>query len=183
MAFRNKVIQHPGSGQMIRFIRTGRETNGSLLEMESSWEPGSTEPPMHYHPFQSEDFKVMTGELTVRINGVVEILKPGDTLHIPACTSHTMWNHSTEKTIVNWKVRPAKDTEYFLETGMGLATDGKVNRKGMPGILQIALTANRFSRVFRLSKPPFFIQKFVFLLLTPFAWMAGYRAVYRKYID
>jgi quercetin dioxygenase-like cupin family protein len=183
MAIRNKIIQNPGSGQDIRFLRTARDTNGFLLEMETSWKPVSTEPPMHYHPSQSEDFKIITGELTVRINGVLEVLKPGDTLHIPPRTAHAMWNSSGEKTVANWKVQPAKNMEQLLETGMGLAKDGKVNKNGMPGILQVALIANRFSGVFRLSSPPFFIQRLVFLLLTPIAWLAGYRAVYKKYLD
>jgi quercetin dioxygenase-like cupin family protein len=183
MASANKIISNPVSGQDIRFIRTGGETRGELLEMESSWQPHSAEPPMHYHPAQSEEFMVIKGELTVRINGITEVLKPGDTLHIPARTVHAMWNNSDGKTVANWKVSPAKDMEHFLETGMGLAKDGRVNEKGMPALLQVALTANRFSHVFRLAKPPFIIQKIIFIVLTPFAWLSGRRAVYKKYLD
>jgi quercetin dioxygenase-like cupin family protein len=183
MATPNKIIRNPKSGQEIRFIQTAKETDGVLLEMETSWLPGSTAPPMHYHPHQAEDFEVRAGELTVRINGGIQILKPGDTLHIPPKTSHCMWNNSTQKTVVHWKVTPALNTEYFLETGMGLAADGKLNSHGMPGLLQVALIANRFSGVFRLTNPPFIIQKILFIFLTPVAWLSGKRAVYKKYLD
>jgi hypothetical protein len=36
----------------------------------------------------------------------------------------------------------------LLETTAGLASDGKVNKKGMPGILQVALMANKYSKGF-----------------------------------
>ena len=94
-----------------------------------------------------------------------------------------MWNDSNNVTVVNWKVFPAMNTEHLLELGMGLANDGKINKKGMPHILQIAVMANRFGDVFRLSKPPFVIQKIFFTILSPFAWLAGFKASYKKYID
>jgi hypothetical protein len=94
-----------------------------------------------------------------------------------------MWNGSGTKTVVNWKTRPALDTEYFLETATCLAADDKTNESGIPNILQFAVMAIRFSNEFRLLKPPFVLQAIVFRLLQPFALMAGYRPVYKKYID
>jgi hypothetical protein len=94
-----------------------------------------------------------------------------------------MWNASSEETIVNWQVRPALNTEYFLETANGLVREGKVNTKGMPDILQVALLVTKYRRVFRLSNPPYIVQRIVFFVLTPFAWMAGKKASYPKYID
>jgi hypothetical protein len=85
--------------------------------------------------------------------------------------------------VVNWKVRPSLNTEYFLETLAGLATDGKTNEKGTSEFLQVALTAAKYGKVFRLSRPPFFIQKIVFLILAPFAYIFGYKPVYKKYFD
>ncbi|HLO79929.1 MAG TPA: cupin domain-containing protein, partial [Chitinophagaceae bacterium] len=120
MAVKNKRISNPGSGQTIRFILTGRDTGGQLLEMESIYTSHSKEPVAHYHPRQEEEFTVEAGSISVRINGDVKILKEGDKLVIPANTTHSMWNHSDQTTRVNWKVRPALDTEYLLETGMGL---------------------------------------------------------------
>jgi hypothetical protein len=94
-----------------------------------------------------------------------------------------MWNDADDRAIVNWKVYPALDTEYFFETGMGIATYQRTNQLGMPGILQIALTANKFSRMFRLAKPSFTVQQIVFALLSPLAYLAGYKPQYKEYID
>ncbi len=183
MAYQNKTIHNTKTGQSIQFLKTAKETKGALLEMESTYSPHSKEPAPHYHPYQTEDFVVLQGEVTVRINGDVKILKEGDNLHLPANTIHSMWNNTDQPAVVNWKVRPALNTEYLLETGVGLANDNKVNAQGKLPLLQGALTANKFSKVYRLAKPSFIIQKIVFTLLTPIAYLLGYRATYQKYLD
>ncbi|MBL7792331.1 MAG: cupin domain-containing protein [Saprospiraceae bacterium] len=183
MAFKNKIIRNPVTGQDIKFIQTARDTGGQLLEMETTYNEYSREPVPHYHPFQKEDFTVIEGEVTVRIDGQLSVLKPGDKLHIPKNKIHSMWNNTDQKTVVNWQVRPAMETEYLLETGMGLANDGKTNANGMPNILQVALMANKFAGVFRLAKPPFVVQKILFIILTPIAYLSGYRPTYRRYLD
>jgi quercetin dioxygenase-like cupin family protein len=183
MAYKNKFISNPVIGQDILFLQTAKDTDGFLLEMESTYNALSQEPPQHYHPYQEEDFTVLSGEISVRIDGKVKVLKAGETLHIEKNKPHSMWNNTNSKTTVNWKVCPAMSTEYLLETGMGLANDGKISKKGMPGILQVALLASRFSSVYRLVKPPLIIQKIVFTLLMPFAYLFGYRATYDKYLD
>ncbi|MCK7526529.1 MAG: hypothetical protein MZV64_57500 [Ignavibacteriales bacterium] len=75
------------------------------------------------------------------------------------------------------------ETEFMLETLLGLAKDGKTNEEGVPGLLQISLTANKYSNVLRLSKPTFIMQKIIFTLITPVAYLLGYRPSYSKYID
>ncbi|GAA4319936.1 hypothetical protein GCM10023149_18930 [Mucilaginibacter gynuensis] len=183
MAYSGKILKNPVTGQHIKFIQTYNDTQGKLLEMESTYHARSTEPPEHYHPYQSEDFEVLEGELRVRIDGEIRTLKPGDTLHIPPNKVHAMWNDNSTKAVINWQVRPAMQTEYLFETTWGLAADGKVNDKGMPNILQLALTVNKFSDVFRLIKPPYLVQKIGFGVLTPFAYLLGYKPTYKKYID
>lgn len=71
----------------------------------------------------------------------------------------------------------------FFENAFGLANDGKTNEKGMPNIFQMALIANKYDDFFRLSKPSFLIQKIVFSILTPIAYLAGYRSTYNKYLN
>lgn len=183
MAYRNKKICNSKTGQDIIFLQTSADTNGELLEMESIYNEQSREPVPHYHPYQAEDFTVLEGELSVRMDGSVKVLKKGDTLHIPVNTVHSMWNKSNHKTIVNWKVRPAMNTEYLLETATGLANDGKTNRGGRPNMLQAALMMNTYSRVFRLAKPHYIVQKIVFAILAPIAFLSGYKATYKEYLD
>lgn len=183
MAFRGKVLQNPLTGQDIIFLQTSKDTGGRLLKMQSVYHAQSREPIAHYHPQQEEDFTVMEGELSVKINGRLTIYKAGEHFYIPKGVIHSMWNASTGKTVVNWEVRPAMNTEYLLETITGLAKDGKTAADGKPGLLQIALIANHYAGVFRLARPSYIVQRILFALLTPFARLAGYKASYQKYLD
>src|SRR5690242_17909419 len=115
MAFKNKIIFNQATGQSIRFLATSVETEGQLLEMETTYLPWSKEPAPHFHPFQEERFRVISGEISVRMDGKVRKLKAGDHLYIPRRAAHSMWNHAHETAVVNWKVTPALKTEYFLE--------------------------------------------------------------------
>ena len=183
MAYKNKVINNPKTGQSVFFLLTSVDTKGELLEMESTFRPFSTEPPSHYHPFQVEDFRVVAGELTVRLNGKVTIYKKDESFHVPANSIHSMWNASAEKTIVNWKVQPALETENLLETISGLANDNKTNANGVPKLLQTVLIANEYSKVYRAARPPYFLQKLIFIILTPLSYLLGYRPSYKKYLN
>lgn len=183
MAYKGKILINPITGQNLKFLQTAKDTDGQLLEMESTFKAGSQQPIEHYHPYQNEDFKVLEGELLVKLGNELRTIKAGDTLHIPANQPHAMWNASNANAVVNWQVRPAMDTEYMFETTWGLAADGKVNKKGMPNILQVALTLRKFSGIFRTVKPSYNAQKFVFGILSPIAYLLGYRATYKKYID
>ena len=184
MAYKNKTIRNPVTGQEIRFIQTSKDSNGQLLEMESTYNALSKEPASHYHPYQDEFFTIISGEMTIRLDGEERhTLQAGDTFEIPRNQIHAMWNAASQKAVVNWQVRPALNTEQLLETIMGLATDGKCNKKGMPGILQVALTSGQFNKELRLLSPPLLIQKIVFSVLRPFALMAGYKASYAQYLD
>ena len=183
MAYKNKIIRNPFTGHKMKFLQTAADTAGQLLEIEATYHAASKPPAPHYHPAQDEDFTVLQGSLSVQLDGQLKILQTGYTLHIPRNTVHAMWNPTDTKTVVNWQVRPAFDTEYFLETGTGLASDGKINEKGMPPLLQVALLGRRYANVYRLAKPSYFVQKVLFAILAPFAYLQGYRPVYKKYLD
>jgi quercetin dioxygenase-like cupin family protein len=183
MAHPQKTIHNRVTGQQLQFLQTSASTHGELLEMETTYPLHSKEPLPHYHPFQTEDFTVLSGEITVRMNEVVKVYQQGNTFHIPANVVHSMWNNANAPAVLNWKVQPAMNTEHFLETLTGLANEGKTNADGIPPVLQIARIANKYHAVFRLAKPSFAVQRVLFFLLTPIAWLSGYRAVYKKYLD
>jgi quercetin dioxygenase-like cupin family protein len=176
MAIKGKEIRNEKTGQRIKFIQTTADTKGLLLEMIATYERKSLEPPLHYHPFQEEFIEIISGEMTVRMNGELEVLGSGHQLYIAKNTTHTMWNNTDKPAVIRWKVAPALETERFLETVTGLANEGGIKPNGRLHLLQIALTANRFADVFRLDRPPYILQKIFFLILTPLAYLFGYDA-------
>ena len=181
MAYQGKVVENKFVEQKLRFIRTSTDTNGELLEIENTYPAKSKEPLAHYHPFQEEWFEVLEGELSIRLDERIVTLSKGDKIHIPKNQVHSMWNNSAYKTVVNWITKPALRSEHFFENAFGLAQDGKVNKVGMPNLFQKVLFANEFSKEFRLSKPPYFLQQILFTLLAPVSKIMGYKATYDKY--
>ncbi len=181
MARAGDEVVNPITGQRLVFVRTAAETNGELLEMESFYKPGGWPPVFHYHPVQRERFEVLAGTLTVQLQDKQQRLGPGDVLHIEPGMVHEMWNHGEEWAHVNWQVRPALNTEQFFETAFGLAANGRVNAKGIPNVLQVAVMAQAYDTEFRLATPPRVVQKIVFGVLAPLARLLGYRASYARY--
>jgi hypothetical protein len=76
MAYKNKTICNPVTGQNITFLQTAQDTGGALLEMESVYNSTSKEPVPHYHPAQEEDFTVLEGSLSVKLNGQLRSYMP-----------------------------------------------------------------------------------------------------------
>jgi quercetin dioxygenase-like cupin family protein len=114
MAFPGKQITNSKNGQTYRFIQTAASTGGKMLEMESVYVPNTPEPILHYHPRQDEYFKILDGDVTVKIGTGIKILHAGDELHIPAGTHHGMWNPTNRKAIVNWFTSDSFNHKPFL---------------------------------------------------------------------
>ncbi len=172
------VIENPVSGQHLIFRKTAQDTGGELLEVESLYtKPTPSRPPVHYHPRQEERFEVLSGEVHALIGGEERTLREGEVLMIAPSTPHTMWAEEAG-TRVNWQTRPALETEAFFETVWGLAKDGKVNDKGVPNLLRVALIAQEYEQEYRLTSPPRIVQRVLFGSLAPVGKLLGYPARY-----
>jgi quercetin dioxygenase-like cupin family protein len=166
-------LVNPKTGQRLTFRRTTAETGGELVEVESAWAPGGSEPIPHMHPRQTEEFEVLAGRLGTRIGGAARTYEAGERFSVPPGTVHAMWNAADGETRAVWRTSPALKTEAFFETLWGLAADGHTNEKGAPGILQFALLAREYDDEFRLARPARPIQRLVFGVLAPLARRRG----------
>lgn len=91
---------------------------------------------------------------------------------------HDWFNTAEVDAVVRVEVTPGERFAHMIETLFGLAREGHVNRKGMPNLLQLALTAQEFSDVIVFRKPPPSVQRVVFATLEPIARRRGYRPTY-----
>jgi quercetin dioxygenase-like cupin family protein len=114
-----------GSGNYLQFIRTAAETDGALLEMESTYREGAGMPAAHFHPAQEEHFEVLEGTVRTIIDGVEQSHAAGETFHVPAGAVHQMVGETGTR--LNWQVRPALRTAEFFE---GLYTGSAAARRG-----------------------------------------------------
>jgi quercetin dioxygenase-like cupin family protein len=184
-----KTMAHAGdtfvnrAGERLIFRQTSRDTAGALLEVEIVYRPHATPPPPHYHPLQEERFHILQGAIHTVIGGQTRIYGPGEAFIVPPGVPHAMHNTSAEQGRAIWQTRPALRTEVFFETLWGLARDGKTDQRGVPSLLQLAVLLQTYSEEFRLSQPPYPLQRVLWAALASIGRWKGYRSRYPAYSD
>ena len=180
MAGTGNMIEHPVTGEWMRFRKTAQETNGELLQIELRVRPHGFVAAAHVHPRQEEYFKVISGTITFMVNGVESQAGAGQAVTVPAGAPHAWWNASDDEGRVIVEFRPALKTEELFETFFGLAQDGRVSpQSGLPNLLWITAMSREYRDEVYLTKPPRWMQKVLFGLLGPVAQLLGYRVPYR----
>lgn len=168
-------ISNSRTGQHMRFLETARETAGHLLRIETVNPPHSPAEPEHVHPFQESACEVLAGRLRFRIAGTEQEVAAGETVRIPASVPHLFWNASDEEALAIQEFRPALTIADFFALYFRLARDGKLNEKGMPHLLQLAVAMEAYDRDIRVTSPPRALQVAVMTLLAPLGRILGYR--------
>lgn len=176
------VFENPVTGERA-VVRIGTEqTDGELLVADLYIRPGGAVMGEHVHPAIEERFTVLRGQVGFRLSGRTSTAEPGMTLVAPAGMPHDWWNAGAEEALVRVEVRPGARFAAFIANAFGLAQDGRVDRRGMPKLLQLALFAREFDDVIQFTRPPPVVQRILFGLLAPLARLLGYRGSYPKYL-
>ena len=177
-----EVYVNPASGERAVVVLGTDETAGKRLVVDLHLRPNGGMVGRHYHPKIREQFRVLVGRLTYTMNGVEKVAEVGESIDITPGTLHDFWNPGTNEALVRVDVQPAERFAALIKNGFSLAQDGKTDRTGKPGILQIALLAREFDDVIRYDKGPRVVQQILFLLLTPLAKAKGLRGNYPEYL-
>ena len=182
MARAGDEIYNPVQQDRILWRRTARDTDGELLSADLFVSPGGSNP-MHVHPRQEERFKAVSGSLGVQVRDERRWLMEGEGVIVPPGTPHRWWNDSDDdEAHVSVELRPALNSEVFLETLYGLARDGKTDENGAPSLLQQAVTLDGINRgEIYLASPPVPVQKVILAVLAPVGRLLGYRDHYQRY--
>ncbi|MGW3635679.1 cupin domain-containing protein [Streptomyces sp. NPDC005122] len=184
MAYIGKLLRQGSTDRMV-FRKTARDTNGAYIEVEVMYASmvGIEPPPVHYHPFQHENFQVLEGCLGFHIDGAIKSLHAGEEIELGSKVNHTVWNSGEEPARFIWRTTPAQRTETLFETMWGLIDDGVIGRHGTvnPPLLQSVALMYEYRREYRRPTPPYPIALPLLALLTPIARAAGYRGRYERY--
>ncbi|MGH3013905.1 MAG: cupin domain-containing protein, partial [Gaiellaceae bacterium] len=172
-------LVNPVTGETITFRRTSAQTDGELVEIECTVQPGGGVAAAHVHPFQSERFEVLEGTLEFRRGRRKVTASAGDVVTVEPGTVHSFRNVGETPASFVCEVRPALQFERFIETMFGLAAHGKTNRKGMPSPLRLAVVANAHFDDLRLPYVPAFAQKAALVAGAAVGRLAGFEPTYR----
>lgn len=153
----------------MRVLRAAEDTNGELLELEATYEPGSVEPLVHFHPRQAEHFEILRGSIRAQVGREQRVLRAGETVDVPAGTVHAMWNEGDVQAKVIWQTRPALHSEDFFRTVGALSQEGKLTSKGPRNPLVGASLLYRFRNEFRLGSLPGIVR---LIAIPPLAGLA-----------
>jgi quercetin dioxygenase-like cupin family protein len=181
MARSGEVVENPMIGDRVTWRKTAQETHGELLQYELVVWPAAKGPLAHIHPRQEERFEVLSGTLRARVGDGEQTLSAGQSLAVAPGTPHTWWNDGHEEAHVLVEFRPALHFETILETGYGLARDGKTNEKGVPNPLQLGVMFNEYQDEIYLAALPIAVQKVLWALLGTIGKRLGYEARYPQY--
>lgn len=178
MAKQGDIITNARTGQRMIFLKTGKETNGSLLEIETFNLKSDMREPIHFHPKQESSAKVISGKLHFLVNGKEQILGAGEKIVIPAGVPHCFWNEDDIEAHSVQQFSPALHIDEFFESFFALAKDGKLSDKGMPPFLQLPLMGLKHKDEIRVISPPWMVQLLTYWILAPISFMMGYRTNY-----
>lgn len=178
MATSGSDIFNPRTGQRTIFRQTAQDTGGALLQIETHHAPHSPPEPEHVHPFQESRCEMLSGSLHFHIGAEMHAIGPGESVEIPRDVPHYFWNDSDEEARAIQEFRPALKIEDFFATYFALARENKLNRQGLPNLLQLAVLMQEYDREIRVTQPPRLVQQLLMWTLGPLGRLRGYRGTY-----
>jgi quercetin dioxygenase-like cupin family protein len=157
----DRKIYNPVQRDSVTFLKTSKETNGSLTLVDVELAPGGGVG-LHYHKTYSEKFTVINGTLGVTLGKQEHHLKQQESATAEPNTLHRFYNPAAEPVQFQVELRPASEGfERSLQVAYGLARHGKTNSKGIPlNIFHVALLLEMSE-----SKLPGAYTAFEFILL------------------
>ena len=127
-----RIFVNPAINDTATFIKTSEETNGAytLVEIDLGKSDG---PPLHYHNAFSESFQVQEGILYLQVGKDKKVLNVGESVNVPAGTSHRFYNETNDQVKFNITFTPGHTgMENFIKIMYGLAADGLSDKNGKP---------------------------------------------------
>ena len=100
---------NPLSGTKTVFLATAESTGGAYVEIEATYPPNNTPPPLHKHPAQAEHFTVLAGGLDGVRDGEKFSIGTGDELTVEAGVPHLM-GAGDDGAVFRWRTSPALRT-------------------------------------------------------------------------
>lgn len=182
MSRRGQVLENPVTGERVVMLTDPEDHPEGVLVAHLFVAPGGRVATPHFHPTLRERFHVLSGRIGFRIGTEERELGPGDAAEVPPGTVHDWWQVGPEEAQVVVEVDPGARFVEMVGTIFGLARDGKVDKKGVPRPLQLAVTASAYRDTMVIASPPPAVQRVVFAVLAPIGRALGRRPFYEGYL-
>jgi quercetin dioxygenase-like cupin family protein len=114
MGIDSNTIINTETGERIVIQKSGAETGGACLGFDFYAAPGGGVPFEHYHAKQSEYFRMVEGELTLRVDGETRLLRAGDEMTLAPGTRHSIKNEGDVEAHCYVEYHPALKSEWWF---------------------------------------------------------------------
>ncbi len=175
-------------GQRTRIIMLPAETGGRYFIRDYTNRPftGKYAIPAHFHPRWTETFEIRHGHARYRLGKQEFEAEPGESIVLPPGVAHLHpWSVSNEELYVrHTAVADPSDLEGLtaglqaILTIFALATQGRVNRRGVPTPLQLAVLAEAAMPATYVPGAPPAVQKVLIRAAATLGRAVGYRVTY-----
>lgn len=185
------ICDNPITGQRAHLVVGPEQTGGASFAVEWTIAPrrGRDGVPAHLHPMASERFTIHSGHARYRLGKREAELAAGETVVMPAGEPHIHpWSISDEPLRYRQEaVAEEPDADLLnrsldgLATMFALAREGRVNAKGVPNPLQMAVLGHYMMPGTFLAVLPRGLQEALLPLPAALGRALGYRAVYARH--
>jgi quercetin dioxygenase-like cupin family protein len=179
------------AGQKTRIVLLPGETEGRQFVLEYINRPfgGEHAVPKHVHTVYKETFEILQGRAKYELGPETKTAGPGEVIVMPARVPHKHpWSDSGEELHVRQvaesnppDLRGMTNSLQAAVTLQGLALAGRVNGKGLPNFLQLAVLLESTMPATYLDGLPIALQNLAFGGLGRLGRLAGYKIAYPEY--
>ncbi|CAN5480711.1 hypothetical protein BH23BAC3_BH23BAC3_24150 [soil metagenome] len=180
MPTKGQIITNPTNGDSYEYLETAKDTFGERVSMKATIKTKGQLVPKHFHVYQDETFEVISGKLTVWLDGKTKTFSSGEKVTLQKKIPHNHYNNEDEAVDYIHTVTPALDFDYLIENLVGLAADGK-SKNGKYGLIQELVALKYLDSKSYLADIPIGVQKILMNIIAPIGRLLGYRAIYKKY--
>lgn len=175
------TLYNPVTGERFTATATSASTGGAYAEAKGYLPAGTRPPGIHRHRHQDEVVTVLTGRICARVGKEVREYGPGERATLPRGQWHDFWVVGDEPCEAVLRATPALGLELLVQTLAGLASEGKVDKRGRPRVLQGAVIGRYFQEVAEFKTPPPAVQRLMFPVLTALGRRRGLRPYYDRH--
>jgi quercetin dioxygenase-like cupin family protein len=177
------VFSNPVTKERVVVLTDPRTHPEGVLVAHLSVAPGGRVAAAHYHPGPEERFLILRGTVGFLVDGRETTLGAGESAYIAPGVVHDWWQVGDEEAQALVEVSPGVRFVEMAGAMFGLARAGKVNAKGLPGLLQLAVMGHEYRDTVVFTTPPAAVQRVVIPPLAVLGRLLGHRPINEDYLE
>ena len=134
-----EILRNEKTGESLAVL----ESTPERLRFEFILNPGAAIPAPHFHPHSAQCIEVIEGELHLHVAGRPVVVGPGESVSVPAGTTHYQWNPGEKAVRAIEAYYPRGRLHEMFATFFRLSNQGMLSRKGR--VVSLLLVAAFFA--------------------------------------